>query len=76
MAAHGFRVTRHYAGLATAWRAEFECGSDGRAVGLQAEMDALLRRMEATPRAATCSHGRPTYLKLSRAEIERLFGRR
>ncbi len=40
------------------------------------EMDALLRRMEATPRAATCSHGRPTFLKLSRAEIERLFGRR
>ncbi len=42
----------------------------------QAEMAALLRRMEATPRASTCSHGRPTYLKLSRAEIERLFGRR
>ena len=42
----------------------------------QAEMDALLRRMEDTPRAATCSHGRPTFLKLSRAEIERLFGRR
>jgi DNA mismatch repair protein MutL len=40
------------------------------------EMDQLLRQMEATPRAATCSHGRPTYLKLSRAEIERLFGRR
>jgi DNA mismatch repair protein MutL len=39
-------------------------------------MDALLRRMEATPRAATCSHGRPTYLRLSRAEIEALFGRR
>jgi DNA mismatch repair protein MutL len=40
------------------------------------EMDALLRRMEATPRAATCSHGRPTFLKLSKAEIERMFGRR
>ncbi len=40
------------------------------------EMATLLRRMEATPRAATCSHGRPTYLKFSRAEIERLFGRR
>jgi DNA mismatch repair protein MutL len=46
----------------------------GRRLGRE-EMDALLRRMEATPRAATCSHGRPTVLKLSRAEIERLFGR-
>ncbi len=42
----------------------------------QAEMDALLRQLETTPRAATCSHGRPTVLKLSRVEIERLFGRR
>jgi len=35
----------------------------------QAEMSALLRRMEDTPRAATCSHGRPTVLKLSKADI-------
>ena len=41
-----------------------------------AEMDALLREMEATPRAATCSHGRPTFIRLRCAEIERLFGRR
>ncbi len=47
----------------------------GRRLGA-AEMDALLRQMEATPRAATCSHGRPTFLKLSRSEIERMFGRR
>ncbi|MDE2199892.1 MAG: DNA mismatch repair endonuclease MutL [Rhodospirillales bacterium] len=47
----------------------------GRRLG-GAEMAALLRQMEATPRAATCSHGRPTFLKLSRAEIERLFARR
>ena len=40
------------------------------------EMDSLLRRMEATPRAATCSHGRPTYLKLTKPELERMFGRR
>ncbi len=42
----------------------------------QPEMDRLLRQMEATPRAATCSHGRPTFLKFTRAEIETLFGRR
>ena len=47
----------------------------GRRLALP-EMEALLRQMEATPRAATCSHGRPTFLKLSKAEIERLFGRR
>jgi DNA mismatch repair protein MutL len=41
-----------------------------------AEMSALLRQMEATPRAATCSHGRPTVLKLTKADIERMFGRR
>ena len=42
----------------------------------QGEMDALLRRMESTPRAATCPHGRPTVLTLSRTQIESLFGRR
>ncbi len=47
----------------------------GRRLGRE-EMSALLRQMEATPRAATCSHGRPTFLKLSKAQIETLFGRR
>jgi DNA mismatch repair protein MutL len=47
----------------------------GRRLG-PAEMSALLRQMEATPRAATCSHGRPTVLKLAKADIEALFGRR
>ena len=36
----------------------------------------LLRAMEATPRAATCSHGRPTVLRLDGAALERMFGRR
>lgn len=40
------------------------------------EMNALLRDMERTPRAGTCSHGRPTWLKLEKADIERMFGRR
>jgi DNA mismatch repair protein MutL len=41
-----------------------------------AEMDALLREMEATPNASQCNHGRPTYIELKLADIERLFGRR
>ncbi|HEY3910294.1 MAG TPA: DNA mismatch repair endonuclease MutL [Stellaceae bacterium] len=40
------------------------------------EMDALLRQMEATPNSGQCNHGRPTYVALDLAAIERLFGRR
>jgi DNA mismatch repair protein MutL len=47
----------------------------GRALRVE-EMNALLRDMEATPGSGTCNHGRPTFIELKIADIERLFGRR
>ncbi len=70
-------------GLALKEQLEEICGSmacrgsvrAGRRLQPQ-EMNALLREMEATPHSGQCNHGRPTYVELKLADIEKLFGRR
>jgi DNA mismatch repair protein MutL len=47
----------------------------GRRLNAQ-EMNALLRDMERTPFTGQCNHGRPTYVELKLADIEKLFQRR
>ncbi|AIK95810.1 DNA mismatch repair endonuclease MutL [Candidatus Odyssella acanthamoebae] len=46
----------------------------GRRLNLD-EMNALLREMEKTPLSNQCNHGRPTFIKLSKADMEKLFER-
>ncbi len=71
------------AGLALKERLEEVCSSMACHGSVRAgrrlngdEMNALLREMEATPHSGQCNHGRPTYVELKLADIERLFGRR
>jgi len=71
-------VAEGYGRIMERWLGNRACKSSiksGRILGVE-EQESLLRTMEKTPNIAQCNHGRPTYVKLSLNELERLFGRK
>ncbi len=76
-------LAEHCAALVLSERLGEVCGTmarygsvrKGRALSAP-EMNAPLRQIEATSHSGHCNHGRPTYVELKLADLERLFGRR